>query len=140
MRWRAIDSDRVRAAIEAAERTTSGEIVVSVSRFFWGNVERAARRAFERIGVANTKQHNGVLLFVVPARRRFVVLGDAGIHDKVGQAFWDTTAAAIRERFRARDFTGGLVRGVEVIGSQLASYFPPTADDVNELPDAPDFA
>ena len=138
MAWRAIDSDRVRAAIEAGERRTSGQIVVSISRFFWGNVDKAARRAFERIGVANTKRHNGVLVFVVPSRRRFVLLGDAGIHDKVGQAFWEATAAAIRERFRARDFTGGLIDGIEVIATQLASHYPPTPGDVNELPDQPD--
>jgi uncharacterized membrane protein len=48
----------------------------------------------------------------------------------------DTTVAAIRERFAAGDITGGIVHGVETIGAQLARYFPPRPDDVNELPDA----
>jgi uncharacterized membrane protein len=138
VRSRALDPERVRAAIEAAERGTSGEIVVSVARFFWGSVEHAARRAFDRLGVARTRERNGVLVFVVPARRRFVVLGDEGIHAKVGQAFWEAVVAAIAERLRAGDLTGGIVHGVETLGAQLARHFPPRADDANELPDQPD--
>ena len=38
-----IDSDRVLAAIRAAELRTAGEVRVSVSRFFWGPVEPVAR-------------------------------------------------------------------------------------------------
>ena len=38
---KAIDVDRVKAAIEAAERATSGEVRVSVARFFWGSVRAA---------------------------------------------------------------------------------------------------
>ena len=82
-----IDVDRIRQAIEAAEQKTSGEIRVSVAPWFWGNVERAADRAFSRLGMTQTRERNGVLLFVVPSRRSFVVRGDTGIHAKVGQAF-----------------------------------------------------
>ena len=137
---RAIDGERVRAAVEEAERKTSGEIVVAIARYFWGDVERAARRAFHRLGVARTTGRNGVLLFVVPSRHRFVVLGDIGIHARVGQRFWDVTAAAMSQCFRAGDLTGGILRGVETIGAQLAAQFPRRRDDVNELPDRPVFA
>jgi uncharacterized membrane protein len=135
---RGIDLARVRAAVEAAERATSGQIVVSVSRWFWGSVERNARRAFERLGVAHTHKRNGVLLFVVPARRRLVVLGDDGIHAKVGQEFWNATVFAIVDHFRAGEPTAGVVHGVELIGAQLAAHFPHTAEDTNELPDEPE--
>src|SRR5207249_259557 len=101
-------------AIHNAELRTSGEICVSVSRLFWGNVENAAQRAFQRLGMTKTRERNGVLLFVVPSRRKFVVLGDAGIHEKVGDEFWKTVAAAISEKFRAGDFTGGLLKGIAV--------------------------
>lgn len=137
VRRSAIDRDRVRAAVQAAERATSGEIAVSIAPWFWGDVDRAARRAFDRLGVAHTRGRNGVLLFVVPARRRFVVLGDEAIHARVGQAFWDAATGAMAERFRAGDLTGGIVHGIEVIGAQLAAHFPRRADDVNELADAP---
>jgi uncharacterized membrane protein len=135
-----IDAGAVKRAIEAAERETSGEIRVSVSTFFWGDVRKTAERAFSRMGMDRTRHRNGVLFFVVPSRKRFVVLGDAGIHEKVGQEFWDGVAAAISERFRKADFTGGLVHGITEAGRQLATHFPHEgARDRNELPDDVDF-
>lgn len=127
--------EAVKGAIEKAERETSGEIRVSVSPFFWGDVRRTADKAFARMGMTRTAQRNGVLIFVVPSRRRFVILGDEGIHAKVGQDFWDKTATAISERFKSGDFTGGLVHGIEEAGRQLAAHFPRLPGDVNELPD-----
>ena len=85
---RIVDRSRIKEAILRAERRTSGEICVSVSSLFWGNVKRAADKAFVRLGMTQTRQRNGVLLFVVPCRRRVVVIGDVGIHEKVGQEFW----------------------------------------------------
>jgi uncharacterized membrane protein len=137
---RAIDGKQIHEAIEKAEKQTSGEICVSVAPFFWGSVERAADKAFVRLGMSRTRHHNGVLFFVVPARRRFVVLGDAGIHEKVGQEFWNGVAAAVSERFRKGDFTGGLVHGIESVGEQLVTHFPyNAATDINELSDEIDF-
>jgi uncharacterized membrane protein len=135
-----IDSERVEQAIREAERRTSGEIRVSVAPFFWGDVRKAAERAFERLGMTRTRDRNGVLFFVVPSRRKFVVLGDAGIHAKVGQDFWEKVAAAMSTRFHAGAMTEGLVDGIREIGERLADHFPYDAPrDENELPDAVDF-
>ena len=135
-----IDSKRILDAIERAEHRTSGEIVVSVSPVFWGNVENAARRAFKRLGVHNTRQRNGVLFFLIPSRHRFVVLGDEGIHKKAGQELWNKVVARMSEHFRAGDFTTGLVQGIAEVGEQLAAHFPyDSATDVNELPNDIDF-
>ncbi len=137
---RAIDARRIENAIREAERRTSGEIRVSVSRFFWGDVRRVGERAFQRLGMTATRERNGILFFIVPARRRFVILGDEGIHAKVGQDFWERVAAAVSERLRKGDFTEGLVHGIETVGEQLAVYFPfDPATDANELPDDLDF-
>lgn len=119
-----LDDKRIKEAIAVAERHTSGEIYVSVSPFFWGNVHRVAKKAFARLGLRGTREHNGVLFFVVPARKKFVVLGDAGIHDKVGQEFWHAVTAAVGEKFRAGEYTEGLLRGIELAGEQLALHFP----------------
>jgi uncharacterized membrane protein len=135
-----LDVERVRQAIEDAERVTSGEIRVSIARFFWGRVRPAAERAFRRLGMMKTKDRNGILFFIVPSRGRFVVLGDEGIHAKVGQDFWDGIAAAMSEDFRKADFTDGLIRGIRKAAAGLAVHFPfNTTADVNELPDDIDF-
>jgi uncharacterized membrane protein len=138
---RVIDRTRIEEAIDKAERLTSGEIRVSVSTFFLGNVEKAADHAFTRLGMTQTKDRNGVLFFVVPSRRKFVVRGDQGIHARVGQEFWNHVAAAISEKFHDGDFTGGLVRGIEEVAEQLATHFPhDPATDKDELSDAVDFS
>ncbi len=135
-----IDVAAVRTAIEAAERMTSGEIRVSVSRFFWGSVRRVGGRAFVRLGMTATKDRNAILFFIVPSRHRFVVLGDEGIHAKVGQKFWDSVAAAMAEDFRKGAFTEGLIGGIKEAGARLAAHFPyDAATDRNELPDDIDF-
>jgi uncharacterized membrane protein len=131
-----IDNERVLAASAAAERRTSGEIRVSLAPWFWGSVQRAAERAFLRLGMTRTRQHNGVLFFIVPSRRSFVVLGDSGIHARVGERFWQEVARAMSERFRRAEFTEGLLAGIEKAADELARYFPyDPSSDVNELPD-----
>jgi len=135
-----IADDRIKAAIAVAEKQTSGEIRVSVSRFFWGSVRGAATKAFTRLGMRSTKDRNGILFFVVPSRHRFVVLGDEGIHQKVGQDFWDKLVAAMAGDFKAGKFNEGLVRGIDECGRLLAIHFPyQGARDLNELSDDIDF-
>ena len=131
----AIDKERIVEAIRQAESRTSGQIRVSVSPPFWGNVRKAAEKAFVRMNMHATQERNGVLLFVVPLRRKFVVLGDAGIHDKVGPEFWHHVVRIVSERFRASDFTEGLIGGIAAIGEQLSTHFPKDAAGKNELPD-----
>jgi uncharacterized membrane protein len=135
-----IDKDRIKQAIRKAERRTSGEIRVSVSPLFWGDVRKAAEKAFKRLGMSATKDRNAVLFFVVPARRKFVVLGDSGIHEKVGEEFWHHLVRALSEKFKKDDFTGGLVAGIEAVGEHLAKHFPShAASGTNELGDDVDY-
>ena len=141
--WRrgaGVDAARVRAAIEEAEHGTSAEIVVSIAPFFFGDVGAAARRAFERMGVANTRARNGVLVFVVPRRRQVVVLPDAEAEASLGEG----AAAEIVDRvcagFARGDATGGLADAVGRLGELLAVPFPWQSGDVDELPDDPEIA
>jgi uncharacterized membrane protein len=133
---RSIDVEKVRDAIVSAEQQTSAEIRVAVSGFFWGSVQSAADGAFRRLAMASTEGRNGVLIFVVPARRRFVVLGDEGIHRHFGQPLWDEVARVIGEAFRQGEFTEGLVGGIRVLREKLEVAFPfDPKRDRNELPD-----
>jgi uncharacterized membrane protein len=136
-----IDAERVEQAIALAELRTSGEIRVSVAPWFWGSVERAADRAFIRLGMTGTREKNGVLFFIVPSRRALVVLGDSGIHARVGQEFWEGVARVLEIRFRRSEFTEGLIEGVEKAAKQLALHFPYDPEqDENELPNVVDIA
>ncbi|HQR44808.1 MAG TPA: TPM domain-containing protein [Thermoanaerobaculia bacterium] len=134
-----VDAAAVEAAIRQAERATTGEIRVAILPRVSGGLEKAVRHAAERLGMTRTKDRNGVLILVDPSRRSFLVWGDTAIHARVEERFWKDVAAAIEERFRAGDFTGGLVRGVEIAGRELASCFPaPPGERENQLPDGVD--
>jgi len=134
--FKLVDKKQIREAIVEAEKQTSGEICVSVARFFWGPVRAEAERAFRRLGMANTRLRNGILFFIVPARKRFVVLGDEGIHAKVGQEFWDGIAAAMADHFRKGEFKQGILAGIQTAANGLSVHFPyEPATDRNELPD-----
>lgn len=131
-----IDLDRVEAAIRTAERGTTGEIRVAVARFyFWGDVRRAAERAFGRLGMHRTRLRSGVLLYVAPKRRRFAVIGDAGIHERVTNTFWTDLSKKLEAELHAGDLTAGLEHAIATIGERLAEHFPPDPHDKNELPD-----
>jgi len=136
---RFLDVERIRLAIEDAERRTSSEIRVSVAPFFWGSVERAAERAFARLGMTSTRARNGVLLFIVPSRHSFVVRGDAGIHERVPGDYWNALVRLMKPYFRRGEFTEGVLAGIQALAEELSRYFPydPLADR-DELPNAVD--
>jgi uncharacterized membrane protein len=129
------DADRIVAAIVEAEKKSSGEVRVHVTRRKPDDIERRALERFHRLGMAATKARNGVLLYIAPRARRFRIVGDVAIHEKCGESFWTEVAQAIEADFRRGAFTDGVVRGVERIGEVLAEHFPREAGDANELPD-----
>lgn len=130
-----LDSERIVAAIAEAERRSSGEIRVHVTRRKPEDLEARARRRFERLGMTRTAERTGVLFYIAPKLRRFQILGDSGIHEKCGPDFWRETAAEMEAFFRRGEFTEGIVRGVEKVGQILERYFPRSTSDRNELPD-----
>jgi len=119
-----VDAVRIAAAIEAAEAQTTGLIHVAVAPHFWGDVQRGARSAFRELRPASLPHRNGVLFFVVPSRRQLVVLGDEGIHEKVGQAYWERIAGAVSERIKTADLTEGIIHGIQEAGRALAQHYP----------------
>ena len=129
-----IDDAKVLAAIEAAELKSSGEIRVFVSNEVIEDVMTAAEAQFDKLGMANTRNHNGVLLFFAPKTQRFAVIGDQGIHDKCGQPFWDDVRSLMAERLKAGHFTDAVVSAVNRVGDILAQHFPRDPGDINELP------
>src|SRR5712692_1765626 len=130
-----LDHDSVVAAIAEAERATSGQIRVHITRRRPADLEARARRRFEKLGMTQTRNRNGVLIYIAPNLRRFQVLGDAGVHEKCGDDFWKETAAEMEEQFRRGAFTTGILRGVQKVGRLLAEHCPRDAEGANELPD-----
>jgi uncharacterized membrane protein len=133
-----LDADRIVAAIGEAERKSSGEIRVHVTRRKPEDIEARARKRFELLGMTRTAERNGVLFYIAPTVRRFQILGDTGIHERCGPDFWKEVAADMEESFRREEFTEGIIRGVTKVGDILAQHFPRSAADKDELPDTID--
>ncbi len=104
-------------------------------RELYESVHEAAFREFYAGGLYRTRESNGILIYLSLLERKVVVLGDRGIHEKLGNEHWDNVRDRIIDgikRGRARD---GICAAVEACGSGLAAHFPHRPDDTNELPD-----
>ena len=115
---------RIVAAIEAAERVTSGEVRVHLNDRCSGDALRDAQKAFTKLGMHRTAERNGILFYLALESHKFAVLGDAGIHTKVGQAFWDGIRDAMIPELKAGRWVEALEYGVAEAGRALAQHFP----------------
>ena len=134
----ALKHDAIVSAIKSAEDKTSGEIRVFISRKVRPDALAAARSRFAKLGMTQTREHNGVLIYVAPRSRTFAIIGDKGVHTKCGEAFWSEVAKVMTEEFGKGDFTAGIILGVQKAGNLLAEHFPRQSQDRNELPDRVD--
>lgn len=123
------------AAIQSAELNTSGEIRVHLEKTAKGDIVKEARQTFAKLKMHKTKARNGVLIFLVPARKEFAIIGDEGIHELVGEDFWQAERNLMQVHFRQGAFAEGICQVIEQVGEKLKAYFPYQSDDKNELPD-----
>lgn len=129
------EKEHIKNSIEAAEKYTSGEIRVHIAGSVKNDVIIEAKDTFEKIGMTNTIHRNGVLIFFAIRNRSFAIIGDSGIHQKIGDDQWKEIAMEMQSYFRKDDFAGGLEYGIKRIGQVLSIHFPHNKDDLNELPD-----
>lgn len=130
-----LDQDRIADAIRAAESKTSGEIRVVVAHRDIADPVAAARAEFTRLKMHETKERNGVLILIAPRSQKFAVVGDRGVHETCGDAFWVAVAAHMSDLCKTGHFTQALVHGITKAGELLAEHFPRRGDDRNELDD-----
>jgi putative membrane protein len=113
-----------------------------VERFLVGHqhldreVRARAMRAFLEHGLHQTSEGTGVLVFASLLERRAVVLGDHGIHARVGDAEWQATVDALVAGMKRGAPVEGFVEAIGRCGARLAEHFPRgAAAPGNELPD-----
>ena len=128
-------------AVKDAEHRTSGEIRVHIEKSAGDKdvLDRAAD-VFAMLELQKTKLRNGVLFYLAIEDHKFAILGDVGIHDRVGDRFWDEIRNHMQSYFRQNRFTSGMVEGIAMAGEKLRAKFPYMDDDINELPDEISFA
>lgn len=113
----------IAAAIAAAEDGTTGRIAVreipdrSVDAF-----ERATRE-FGRIGLQRHEHANAALILVAPQARRFAIIGDRALHERVGDAFWNDVVEKSTPFFARGETEAGILYAVARLGEVLHTHF-----------------
>lgn len=99
-------------------------------------VHARAEQAFLEHGLHQTSAGTGVLVFASLREHRAIVLGDRGIHARMGDAEWQKAVDALVAGM-ARDAPGeGFEAAIDIVGARLATHFPRNGEPVqNELPD-----
>ena len=129
------EQKQIVAAIQAAEKETSGEIRLHLESRCKGDPLQRAILIFQKLKMHETKQRNGTLIYLAVKDRKFAIFGDEGINKVVPENFWEDVKEIMRDHFSRGEFLQGILAGIERIGEKLKTYFPYQQDDVNELSD-----
>jgi putative membrane protein len=76
-----------------------------------------------------------MLILVSELERRVVILGDRGIHERVGDAGWQEHVDHVIDAIHRGELARGLLDVIERLGATHAAANPVRGDDTNELPD-----
>jgi len=132
------------AAVVVAEAGQRGEIRFVVegplpfAELWHGRTPRQrAADLFGRLGVWDTAENSGVLIYVQLVDRQVEILADRGIAAKVPQADWEAICRAMEAAFRAGDYRAAALSAIRRTGELLAEHFPTSGENPNELPDLP---
>lgn len=120
-------------AIAKAELHTSGEIRLHLENFCWGNEVKAAQKVFTHLKMHQTAERNGVLIYIATLSRKVAIVGDEGIHQKLGAIYWQQLVEKLIQQFKVNKKAEGLAECIVECGEQLGKFFPRNEDDKNEL-------
>jgi uncharacterized membrane protein len=127
------EKEEIQESIRLAELKTSGEIRVHIDKKCNVNPIDRAIEVFNRLKMYETKQRNGVLIYLSFSDRKLAIIGDQGINQVVPADFWESTKNEMVFRFKRNEFAQGIIDAVTEAGKQLQVYFPVEFDDKNEL-------
>ena len=80
-----------------------------------------------------TAERNGVLIYIATLSRKVAIVGDEGIHQKLGAIYWQQLVEKLIQQFKVNKKAEGLAECIVECGEQLGKFFPRNEDDKNEL-------
>ncbi|HTB06848.1 MAG TPA: TPM domain-containing protein [Bacteroidia bacterium] len=125
----------IKAAIDKAEKITSGEIRLHIEEECNGDVMHRAIHVFNQLHMQKTKYRNAVLFYLAIGHKKLAVVGDEGIHAKVPDGFWEKVKEHMIVRFKEEKYTEGICEGINMAAEMLHIHFPRHANDKNQLSD-----
>ena len=122
-------------SIEKAELETSGEIRFHMESRCKGEALSRAIQVFKNLKMHKTELRNGTLIYLATVDKKFAIVGDKGINEKVPENFWQDVKDEMAEKFKKNEFVAGISNAVLKVGEKLKEFFPYQSDDINELSD-----
>jgi uncharacterized membrane protein len=135
-RFRLSESDKQQIvnAIAACERLTSGEIRIHIEKTCDKLPLDRAIEVFGKLGMHQTADRNGVLIYIATSSQKIAIYGDKAIFNIMGQLFWDATLSILRQHFASGHFAEGIIAAIQDIAEKLKEHFPfDESTDTNEL-------
>ncbi|MDD2583497.1 MAG: TPM domain-containing protein [Bacteroidales bacterium] len=126
------EQDLIVKAIERAELNTSGEIRVHIESECKLDPIARAVTVFNKLKMNKTKERNGVLIYIAWKSRKFAIIGDIGIDEKVPENFWDKEREILLNHLKEGKAAIGIAAAIEMAGENLKEHFSYQSDDVNE--------
>lgn len=121
-------------AIRQAELNTDGEIKIHLEPTCPNLLPLArAKEVFLQLNLQNTAQRSAVLIYIAYEDHQLAILGDSGIHQHLGDSFWQQEKDTLIGHFKAGDPAGGLLRVVHDVGQKLMAFFPKSTNNPNEI-------
>ena len=134
----------IEQAIAASEATHRGEIrfaaedALDGAALLAGQPGRArALEVFSQLGVWDTEENNGVLVYLLLADHDIEIVADRGINAKVGREEWERICRGMEQALARGAYQQAIVDGIAEISRLLVRHYPARAGDRNELSNAP---
>ena len=124
-------------AIQNAEKRTSGEIRLFIEpKCKYMDALDRAKEIFFQFKMDKTDLRNATLIYVAVKDHQTAVYGDEGIHQKVGQQYWNEVVSQMLNEFKQDHLVAGICTAISALGEALNNNFPyEKSTDKNELPD-----
>jgi uncharacterized membrane protein len=137
----------IEEAIERSETKHRAEIRVAIGvaldlKTLW-RVRTPRERALEvfaELGVWNTRERNGLLIYLLLAERDVEIVADSGFDDRVTDGEWHRVCTLIEREFAASRWRDGILVGIDAATVLLQREFPAEGGqgrNLNEQVDRP---
>ena len=133
------DFTAITEAVARAAAATSAEIRVHLERRVHRlpgqqpDALRRARKVFAHLGMHLTVEHHGVLIYLAVEDRKLAIVGDEGIHARVGDRYWEIVRDLMIAKLREGRPVDAVLAGIAEVGRVLGEHFPRRPGDEKGL-------
>jgi uncharacterized membrane protein len=136
--------NEIEKAVRQSELQHRGELRFAIENslapgWVWHGMHSRQRawQVFSNLGVWDTEENSGVLIYILLADHKVDIIADRGICKLVAQSEWDRIAGIMKSEFSQGRYREGSLAGIIEITALLVKHFPADASGANELPNRP---